>query len=89
VWGQITAIYKVWDADRTGDVAAGRFQALPLDFLAPARRCPLLLVHPLWRTDGDFGKVLSAGEYVRFVDTFNLDRRPLRAPELAQEENSS
>lgn len=42
-----------------------------------------LVVHPLWRTDGNFGTELSGGGGVRFVDTFNLERRPLRAIELA------
>lgn len=43
-----------------------------------------LIVHPLWRVDGDFGKALSGGADVKFLDTFNLERRPLRAIELAQ-----
>ncbi|CAH2394137.1 DEAD/DEAH box helicase [Mesorhizobium ventifaucium] len=42
-----------------------------------------LIVNPLWRTDGDFGRRLSGGATVRFVDSFNLERRPLRAIELA------
>lgn len=42
-----------------------------------------VIVHPLWRTDGAFGAALSGGAEVRFVDTFNLERRPLRAIELA------
>lgn len=43
-----------------------------------------LIVHPLWRVDGDFGKALSRGAEVKFLDTFNLERRPLRAIELAK-----
>lgn len=43
-----------------------------------------LIVHPLWRVDGDFGKSLSDGAEVKFLDTFNLERRPLRAIELAK-----
>lgn len=43
-----------------------------------------LIVHPLWRVDGDFGRQLSGGADVKFLDTFNLERRPLRAIELAQ-----
>ncbi|WP_442579095.1 DEAD/DEAH box helicase [Mesorhizobium sp. ASY16-5R] len=43
-----------------------------------------LVVHPLWRVDGDFGDKLSGGGDVKFLDTFNLERRPLRAIELAQ-----
>ncbi|MFO1800033.1 hypothetical protein QOT89_22360 [Pseudomonas aeruginosa] len=43
-----------------------------------------LIVHPLWRVDGDFGKSLSGGAEVKFLDTFNLERRPLRAIELAK-----
>lgn len=44
----------------------------------------LLIVHPLWRVDGHFGTKLSGGDDVKFLDTFNLERRPLRAIELAQ-----
>jgi len=43
-----------------------------------------LIVHPLWRVDGDFGKKLSGGTSTKFLDTFNLERRPLRAIEMAQ-----
>jgi len=42
-----------------------------------------LIVNPLWRTDGNFGSSLSGGAKVRFVDTFNLERRPLRAIDFA------
>lgn len=42
-----------------------------------------LIVNPLWRTDADFGEALAGGAGVRFIDTFNLERRPLRALELA------
>lgn len=42
-----------------------------------------LIINPLWRTDGEHGEALSGGAAVRFVDTFNLERRPLRALELA------
>lgn len=50
-----------------------------------------LIIHPLWRFDGKFGAKLSGGESVKFVDTFNLERRPLRAIEMAQldQENST
>lgn len=43
-----------------------------------------LVIHPLWRSDGEFGTKLSGGKTVKFVDTFNLERRPLRAIEMAQ-----
>ncbi|MBW6523811.1 hypothetical protein KZ810_09910 [Sphingomonas sp. RHCKR47] len=43
-----------------------------------------LMIHPLWRFDGDFGSDLAGGATVKFVDTFNLERRPLRAIEMAQ-----
>ena len=43
----------------------------------------VLLVNPLWRHDGEYGVRLSGGTKVRFVDTFNLERRPLRAIENA------
>lgn len=42
-----------------------------------------LIVHPLWRTDGQLGEKLRSGADVRFLDTFNLERRPLRAIEQA------
>jgi hypothetical protein len=42
-----------------------------------------LIINPLWRTDGEHGEALSGGAAVRFIDTFNLERRPLRAIELA------
>lgn len=40
-----------------------------------------LIINPLWRTDGKYGAELSCGEKVKFIDTFNLERRPLRALE--------
>jgi hypothetical protein len=43
-----------------------------------------LVIHPLWRFDGEFGTKLSGGKTVKFIDTFNLERRPLRAIEMAQ-----
>jgi Lhr-like helicase len=47
-----------------------------------------VVVHPLWRLDANaplrfLGS--SVGPSTRFVDTFDLERRPLRALELAQE----
>jgi hypothetical protein len=45
-----------------------------------------VVVHPLWRLDSgsidSFG-ILPAGVPVRFVDTFDLERRPLNALKLA------
>jgi hypothetical protein len=46
----------------------------------------MLIAHPLWRTDGAYGKSLSGGDDVIFLDTFNLERRPLRAIELAKKD---
>jgi hypothetical protein len=46
-----------------------------------------LVVHPLWRLDvGGRQRFVgrSASPRVRFVDTFELERRPLKALELAQ-----
>lgn len=43
-----------------------------------------LVIHPLWRSDGSCGENLAAGSSVKFIDTFNLERRPLRAVEMAQ-----
>lgn len=42
-----------------------------------------LVAHPLWRTDGEFGEKLSGNDDVSFLGTFNLERRPLRAIEVA------
>ncbi|WP_439601177.1 DEAD/DEAH box helicase [Devosia sp.] len=47
-----------------------------------------VVIHPLWRSDGEFGAKLSGGRKVKFVDTFNLERRPLRAIEMAQLEQN-
>jgi hypothetical protein len=44
----------------------------------------MLVVHPLWRHSTGFGMNLSGGASMRFIDTFNLERRPLRALELAR-----
>jgi hypothetical protein len=44
----------------------------------------MLVVHPLWRHADGFGTDLSGGASMRFIDTFNLERRPLRALEMAR-----
>ena len=44
----------------------------------------IVLIHPLWRRTGDAGQALAAGEPVKFVDTFELERRPLKALEAAR-----
>lgn len=44
----------------------------------------IVVVHPLWRTDAEAGLALAGGEQVRFIDTFELERRPLRALEAAR-----
>lgn len=41
----------------------------------------IVISHPLWKQDGPEGVALGGGEAVRFVDTFELERRPLRALE--------
>jgi hypothetical protein len=38
-----------------------------------------LVVHPLWRTDGSHGIALGADGATQFLNTFELERRPLRA----------
>jgi hypothetical protein len=56
-----------------------------------AQGCPVrrtVVVHPLWRLDANaplrfLGN--SSGPPTRFVDTFDLERRPLRALELSQD----
>lgn len=48
------------------------------------------VIHPLWKTDLNFAEKLLGSdltEQMTFVDTFNLERRPLR--ELARIESSS
>jgi Lhr-like helicase len=40
-----------------------------------------LVINPLWRHDGEHGARLANGAQVKFVDTFNLERRPLKAIE--------
>jgi hypothetical protein len=47
-----------------------------------------LVVHPLWRLDiGGHQRFVgrSSDPRVRFVDTFQLERRPLRALEMSQD----
>lgn len=44
----------------------------------------LVIIHPLWKHDGPEGLSLGGGEAVRFIDTFELERRPLRALEAAR-----
>jgi hypothetical protein len=48
-----------------------------------------IVIHPLWRSDGEFGNKLSGGKTVKFIDTFNLERRPLRAMEIAHLDKES
>ena len=43
-----------------------------------------VVIHPLWLRDGEAGVALAGGEKVRFIDTFELERRPLRALENAR-----
>lgn len=47
---------------------------------------PILIIHPLWRSDGDAGLKLSGGEPAKFVDTFELERRLLRALDNLKED---
>ncbi len=44
----------------------------------------IVVIHPLWLREGEAGIALAGGEKVRFVDTFELERRPLRALENAR-----
>ncbi len=44
----------------------------------------MLVIHPLWKRDGLEGVALARGHDVLFVDTFELERRPLRALEDAR-----
>jgi len=48
----------------------------------------LIVIHPLWRADADLAAAIerpSDDIETRFVDTFDLERRPLRALEMAFE----
>ncbi|WP_448208761.1 hypothetical protein [Azospirillum sp. sgz302134] len=44
----------------------------------------IIVIHPLWLREGNAGLALAGGEQVRFIDTFELERRPLRALEDAR-----
>jgi DEAD/DEAH box helicase/Helicase conserved C-terminal domain len=44
----------------------------------------ILVVHPLWLTEGYPGVALAGGDHVKFINTFELERRPLRALENAR-----
>lgn len=44
----------------------------------------IVLIHPLLRRTGESGRELGGGESVKFVDTFELDRRHLKALEVAR-----
>ncbi len=51
----------------------------------------MTVVHPLWRTGaGTAHRLLGtqAGAEMRFVDTFDLERRPLKALEMARERDA-
>jgi hypothetical protein len=41
----------------------------------------IVVIHPLWSREGEAGSSLAGGEPVKFIDTFELERRPLRALE--------
>jgi Helicase conserved C-terminal domain/DEAD/DEAH box helicase len=73
---------------RPGTLTAGIHTASGLACLVERSRTgpatTILVIHPLWRSDGDAGLELSGGEQVKFIDTFELERRPLRALEDVQ-----
>jgi hypothetical protein len=73
---------------RPGTLEAGIHPATGLPCLFEhGRRDPastIVVIHPLWKRDGPEGLDLGGGEEVRFVDTFELERRPLRALEDAR-----
>ena len=80
------ALAKAVAGMRPGSLAAEIHKASDLPCLREkhAGGDTFLIVHPLWRVDGEFGAKLSGSADVKFLDTFNLERRPLRAIELAQ-----
>ena len=53
---------------------------------APERT--IVLIHPLWARSGEAGRALAGGEPVKFIDTFELERRPLKALEAARRTSS-
>jgi hypothetical protein len=76
---------------RPGALTAGVHAASGLACLLEQGRsgpdATTLVIHPLWRRDGDAGLALAGGEQVKFIDTFELERRPLRALEDARRED--
>jgi len=73
---------------RPGALIAGVHSASGLPCLFEQGRSgpssAIVIVHPLWSTDGNAGLALAGGEEVRFINTFELERRPLRALETAR-----
>ncbi|WP_088347296.1 MULTISPECIES: DEAD/DEAH box helicase [Rhodomicrobium] len=73
---------------RPGSLTAGTHAASALPCLHEGGRTDasstIVVIHPLWRRDGALGLALAGGEAIRFVDTFELERRPLRALEQAR-----
>ena len=73
---------------RPGSLVAGVHapSGLPclVEAAAQGRARTILVIHPLWKRDGPEGEALSRGDDVLFVNTFELERRPLRALEDAR-----
>jgi ribosomal protein L37AE/L43A len=72
---------------RPGTLTAGTHAASGLPCLFEEGNddpAPVVVIHPLWKREGAEGLALAGGESVRFVDTFELERRPLRALEEAR-----
>ena len=73
---------------RPGALTAGTHEASGLPCLREQGRtgpeATTVVIHPLWARDGAAGLAVAGGERVRFIDTFELERRPLRALENAR-----
>jgi predicted RNA-binding Zn-ribbon protein involved in translation (DUF1610 family) len=77
---------------RPGVLTAGTHSASGLPCLfengSAAPENTIVLIHPLWAHTGAAGHTLSGGQAVKFVDTFELERRPLKALEAARRGNN-
>ncbi|MEG8038741.1 hypothetical protein QP166_05035 [Sphingomonas sp. LR60] len=73
---------------RPGSLVAGVHASSGLPCLVEngggGRARTMLVIHPLWKRDGPEGEALARSDDVLFVDTFELERRPLRALEDAR-----
>jgi hypothetical protein len=72
---------KSWRAEKT----AGMQLPCLIEIGGQGRR--VVVIHPLWRADGDAIRrlgIASIGTRALLIDTFDLERRPLRALEMVE-----